>query len=329
MLAAAAVATPLVACGSSAEPEDERPTGALADALASVSAAESPGSTGFGWAEPRLVAGLDRAGPELVEGALGPNAETVVSGAPALRRRLGFDPATATRLISVGGSYAFGLRLDGVDGRPLARALVRRGAEVTGRRDGDLLLVDAAPYAVVPDPLLAAGVNGLGALDALGPDESVLAISETARETLLGGDGSLLEDPTYAAAADCLGDVAAVRMVPDKLLLSVELGVDLVAVGVGGGGEVVCVLGGDQDRAGEVAEALRAGLDPGARDPRTGKPLAERVESVEVTAGSFEGVESVRASIEPAAGSEPGCVFEALSSGALATLIAAGEVHAP
>ncbi len=75
----------------------------------------------------------------------------MVQEAAALRR-LGFDPNTAERLVSVGGSYAFGLRLDGVDGRELARVLDRDGAR--SRREGDLELIAAGPYAAVPEPLL-------------------------------------------------------------------------------------------------------------------------------------------------------------------------------
>src|ERR687888_17339 len=84
---------------------------------------------------------------------------------PAVRTR----PLSAQRLVSVGGSYAFGLRLD--------------------------------------------------------------AISGGARASLLGRGGRLLGQPVYRAAAHCLGDVIAARVIPDKLLLSTELGVGLVAVG--------------------------------------------------------------------------------------------------
>ena len=51
--------------------------------------------------------------------ALGPNAGTVVEAAPRLRERFGLDPLAAERLVAIGGSYAFGLRIDGVDGGEL------------------------------------------------------------------------------------------------------------------------------------------------------------------------------------------------------------------
>lgn len=318
----------LSGCGSggSAPSDPAKPAGALAEALATVSGGGAPGSLGFGWADPDATIELD-GGRRLIESALGPNAESVIQGAEPLRR-LDFHPDTAERLVSIGGSYAFGLRLDGVDGRGLARALEGDGAR--SRRDGDLKLVEAGPYASVPDPLLAADVNGLGAFDALGPDVSVLAMSETARASLLGAGGeTMLEEPVYAAAAECLGDVAAARMVPDKLLLSIELGVTLAGAGVGPGGEVICVVGGDEGRRGEIAVALEKGLSPEAVDPRTDQPLDERIEAVDVTTGERDGAGYVRAAITPAPGSAPGYAFETISSGALGTLIAAGSVHSP
>lgn len=327
-IAALAVTPVLAGCGSGDEDaEPPVPSGQLAEALASVGGGGEGGSLGFGWAAPSLVGEVDGAGRQLMERAVGPNAETLLQGERFLRKRYGFDPATADRLISVGGSYAFGLRLDGVDGRSLARVLVADGGKA--ERLGSQRLVEVGDYASVPEPLLEADVNGLGAFDAFGPDQSILAISETARSALLGEGTKLLEEPTYAAAADCLGDVAAVRMVPDKLLLSIELGVDLVAVGAGPAGEVICVLGGTSERATEVAEALRTGLAAGGRDPRTDEPLDRRIAAVDVKAGSYDDVQQVRAGLDPTEGSAPGYVFELISSGALGTLIADGEVHEP
>ena len=145
-------------------------------------------------------------------------------------------------------------------------------------RPGDgVKMIEIGDYAVVPRPLLDADVNGLGAYDALGPDLSVLAISDRARSALLGEGDRLLDEPTYAAAAGCLGnDVVAARMVPDKQLLSIETGIDMVAIGLTAGGNVLCALGGSPERADEVEKALRVSLAPDARDPVTGE-AAERL----------------------------------------------------
>ena len=199
-----------------------------------------------------------------------------------LKRRFGFDPLAAERLVSVGGSYAFGLRLDGVDGRGLARALIAAGGR--SRTAGGLELIEIGDYAVVPQALLDADVNGLGAFDALGRDLSVLAISDRARASLLGEGERMIDQPAYAAAAACLGDdVLAARMVPDKQLLANEQGIDLVAVGVSAKADVLCTIGGTADRAAEVETALRNGLAPTARDPVTGELYGRSIASVEVT----------------------------------------------
>ena len=332
---AIALSLALAGCGSGAE--DRPPSGPLAEALADLGGGWANGSLGVGWAEPQLVA-ESGVGAELIADALGPNAGSVIEAAPLLRRRFGFDPLAAERLVSVGGSYAFGLRLDGVDGRRLRRALTRAGGRV--RQAGPLELADVGGYAVVPEPLLRAGVLGLGARDAFGRRLTVLAISAAARATLLGRGDRLFEQPIYRAAADCLGDVVAARMIPDGLLpitvrrggraLSTELGVDLVAVGVEAGGqEVLCVLGGTAERAGEIANALEASLGPDAREPLTGESIPDLVRAVGVAAQSYDGVEMVRAKLTLAAGRSPGFLFGAISRGILGELISGATKPAP
>jgi hypothetical protein len=112
-------------------------------------------------------------------------------------------------------------------------------------------------------------------------------------------------------------------MIPDKPLISAELGVDLVAVGVerGGGREALCVLGGTADRAGEVADALEAGLAPDAREPRTGERMSKLVSAADVQNSTYEDVEVVRAELTLAAGQKPGFLFDAASRGSLVDLI--------
>ena len=309
----------LVLGGCGADADDPEPTGPLAGALADVGGGGAAGSLGFGWLDPQLVerAGLD---PERVSDALLPNARTVVEEGPRLRRRFGFDPLSADRLVSVGGSYAFGLRLDGVDGSGLRRALIDAGGRT--RRSGSLDLLQIGEYAVVPEPLLEAGVNGLGAFDAFGGRLSVLAISDRGRATLLGEGDRLIDEPVYPAAADCLGDVVAARLIPDKQIVSTELGVQLVAAGVRRDGrEVLCVLGGTPERADEVAASLETRLAPDARDPGTGEPIGEAVETVAVTRDSHEGVEVVRAEVTLTPTEGPGYLFGEISSAGVVALI--------
>jgi hypothetical protein len=324
---AVALSLALTACGGGQE--DRPPSGPLADALADIDGGGANGSLGIGWTEPRLVE-QSGAGAELIADALGPNADTVIEAAPLVRRRFGLEPLSAERLVSVGGSYAFGLRLDGVDGRQLGQALTRAGGRV--RHAGQLELVDVGDYAVVPEQLLRAGVLGLGARDAFGRDLTVLAISATARASLLGRGDRLLDHPIYRAAADCLGDVVAARMIPDGLLpfavpkfhqgISTELGVDLVAVGVRADGrEVLCALGGTAERAGELATTLETSLAPDAREPRTGESMADIVGAVDVVTAPYEGVEVVRAELTLAPNQSPGFLFDAVSRGSVWELI--------
>lgn len=314
---AAALCLAWTACGGGSGPS--APEGPLADALGEISGSgSSSGALGVGWTEPRL-AREQGIGTPLMATALGPNAGSFLDAASGLRRRFGFDPLAARRLISVGGSYAFGLRLDGVDGARLRTALTASGRRV-GDDDG-VELVDVGGYAEVPEPLVEAGVYGLGARDAFGPELTVLTISANARASMLGNGKRLIDQPTYRAAADCLGEVVAARMIPDKLLISVELGADLVAVGVARDREVLCVLGGTQEHAEAVAAGLRTGLAPGAREPRTGHPISALVRAVEVTKYSYDGVEVVRAGMRPASRQQLGFVFEAIGRGSLPELI--------
>jgi hypothetical protein len=318
MVAGAAVALAIAVSGCGEDSETQPPAGPLADALAGIGGGGEGASLGVGWADPRLV-NEGPAGTELIADALGPNAGSVVEAAPRLSRRFGLDPLSAEALTSVGGSYAFGIRLDGVDGRRLRRALLAAGGRA--RHGGGLELVEIGDYAVVPEPLLSTGVNGLGAFDAFGRRLIVLAISDRARAALLGRGDRLIDEPTYRAAADCLGDVVAARMVPDKLLISAELGVDLVAVGVSDEGELLCVLGGTAERADQVAAALETSLDRDARDPASGEPIGHSVAAVEVARSAYEEVEVVRAEVTLASGQEPGYLFGTLSRGAVVGMI--------
>jgi hypothetical protein len=309
------VSLALIGCGDNSSPP--APNGPLAEALSEIGGGGDHGSLGVGWTEPQLAraAGVS---PRLMATALGPNAESVLEAAPALRRRFGFDPLSADRLVSVGGSYAFGLRLEGVGGSGLRGSLMRAGGHPK-QGDEDVGLLDVGSYAQVPAPLLRAGIFGLGARDAFSPSFTVLAISATSRADLLGHAGRLIDQPIYRAAADCLGKVVAARMVPERLLLSVEVGIELVAVGIQRDREVLCVLGGTADRSGEIAAALRRSLAPDARDPRTGERMSKLVGDVDVSAGSYDDVQVVRAELTPVGG--PGFLFGTIARGSLIQLV--------
>jgi hypothetical protein len=305
------------ACGDDDDEASAPPEGPLAEALAAIGGG-GEGSLGVGWADPQLAKenGLDT---EVMARALGPNAGSVVQEAPQLRREFGLDPLTAERLVSVGGSYAFGLRLEGVDGRRLARTLVADGGRA--READGLQVIDIGDYAVVPDALLSLDVRGLGAFDALGRDLAVLAISDRARSALLGRGEPLIDEPVYRAASACLGDVVAARMIPDKLLLGSELGIEQVAIGVTARGEIMCALGGTAERAAEVASALETLQAPDARDPVSGEPIGDSLSEVDVSRSSVDGVEVVKAEARVPAGEQPGFFFDTVASASLVSLL--------
>jgi hypothetical protein len=319
-------------CGERTEKIPEPPSGAFAEALESVSASPANTGIGVGWLD---QAALRRMGGDQgsIGEALAPNAAAVYAVSPALTRRFGFDPRRADRLISVGGSYAFGLRTDGVPAPRLLQVLSRDAAGV--RRAGQATLVDAAPYASVPKPLLDVGVRGLGARDAFASGFTVLAISDTARATLLGGGQRLIDNPTYAAAADCLGDVVAARIIPAKLVRSAELGVDLVVLGVerpapGGafGHEVICTVGSSAAIADSSASSLEEALAPGAADPITGDTVSDAVAAADVRRLQARGLELVRGRIALAPGQQPGYVFDAYARGSVAAFLGFGAPDA-
>jgi hypothetical protein len=316
---ACAVAAMLVLGGCGDEAAPPPPSGPLARALSDIGGGGASGSLGVGWADPQLIEerGLDA---KEVSDALLPNARTFVEVAPRLRRRFGFDPVSADRLVSVGGSYAFGLRVDGVDGNRLRRALIDAGGRAG--RSGSVELIKAGDYAVVPKPLLDAGVRGLGAFDAFGDRLSILAFSDRARATLLGEGDRLIDEPIYPAAADCLGDVVAARLVPDKQIVSTELGIQLVAAGVRREGqEVLCVLGGTAERADEVATSLEARLAPDALDPVSREPVGKSIEAFDVTRDSYDDIEVVRANVTLTPRETPGYLFGQISGASVVAWI--------
>ena len=113
-------------------------------------------------------------------------------------------------------------------------------------------------------------------------------------------------------------------MVPERLLLSVEVGIDLVAAGIARDREVLCVLGGTQ-RA-RPPDRRRAAWRRWLRlraIPARGQPLSELVErGAEVETSTYEGVAVVRAEVTPVAGRR-GFFFGTIARGSLVQMISA------
>jgi hypothetical protein len=303
VLAISVIATALLlgGCGDDQEPNEPVPVGPLATVMADIGGGEQA-SPGVSWADPQLVERIGADG-ELIADALGSKADALARKAAELKRRYDLDPLRAGRLISMGGSDAVGVRLDGIDGRDLAQALLDDGARSEPEDGLELMELD-------------------GTFNAFGDDVAVIAISHRARGALLGEGPSLVNRPIYAAAAECLGpDVVAARIVPHKQLPAIEAGIELVAVGVTGGAEVLCALGGAPDRSDAIQKSLRVSLAPSARDPVTAAPLEGVVAGVEVRRTPLAGVEAVRAEVERTARAKAGFLLAAIPSGSLVATI--------
>jgi hypothetical protein len=96
------------------------------------------------------------------------------------------------------------------------------------------------------------------------------------RHEPLAKQGLVLDDHhsqagfALSAAADCLGDVVAVRMIPDTHLIGIEQGVDLLALGSGPKARCfACSVG----TGGELMRWLQASRPRSAPTPETGFPV--------------------------------------------------------
>jgi hypothetical protein len=311
------VALGLAACGGDDDGGAQPPPGSLEPVLASIAGASEGSPLGVGWMSEQALSARAPAARRLAE-VLGPNGSDTYDAGARLARIAGFDPRDADELVSVGGSYAFGLRLAGIEPGRLRPLLLRAGGNE--RQVGDTVLVDVGDPFAVPSTLIAAGRIGLGARDAIGEAELILAASDTGRDALLGGDPALIANPYYAAASSCLGDVAVARLIPAKLLGATELGASLVAVGIRSvepaSAEVLCLVGVDPAQASERAAAISQALD--GRDPITRKPLSTWLRAFSVATFEDTGVSAVRAELEPA--TREGFVLDAFGRGTLGAI---------
>jgi hypothetical protein len=307
------------ACGGDDAETPTPPPGSLEPVLSTISGASEGSPIGVGWMSDEAIAAPAPMARRLAE-ALGPNGSDVYDAGAALQRIAGFDPRRADQLVSVGGSYAFGLRLEGVEPARL-ESLLRRAGGSDRTEDGTVLVDVGDPFAV-PSTLIPAGRIGLGARDAIGPTGLILAASDTGRDALLGGDPALLANPYYAAASSCLGNVVAARLIPAKLLGSTELGASLVAIGIRSvrpaSAEVLCLVGVDPALASERAEAVGAALAGDAHDPITRRPMSTWLAASHAGAFEADGVSAVRVELEPA--TREGFVLDAFARGTLGAI---------
>ena len=118
------LALALAGCGNG----DEEPT-RFEEAVMSVGDGVSPTGTGVGWID---IEAIDRSDLDWAARALTPQASAVMDAHAELARTTGFDPAAASQALSVGGSFAFGVRFDDVSPGRLSGVLENAGAREAG-----------------------------------------------------------------------------------------------------------------------------------------------------------------------------------------------------
>jgi len=323
LLGACAIA--VSACGE----EDEAPTPsvdtAFAEALATVDAPEPIGA-GVGWIDVATLADgpdadmyLRQAGP-----ALGPGGGDLFDEFQPKLAELGADPYGADMALSVHGSFAFGVRLDGVDPAQIADIAAKDGEQVEAEAEG-WERYDLAGRGVLPDSELQEAADALSSHVGIADDAVVLARATHARKdlTLPANPGD--ESPSLALAAECLGDVAAARIVPNNFTYVSGIGPDLFVMGMrapaedGPGEEILCGVDEDKEEIDTYAEAMEVALDPRAIDVTTEEPVGADFSAVTVDTLEGGGNYAARAVLTMADDAEPGAVFRGFDVGSVET----------
>jgi hypothetical protein len=306
----------LAGCGGGEDELDspsEEPT-EFARALEGIGQGAAPEGTGFGWID--IAAIREAAGPDAVRAvarALGPGADELLERGAGIERAIGFDPLAADAVTSLGASYAFGIRLDGVRAVRLGDLLRDAGARDypigawTGYDLGE------QGQASTSGPLAA--LDNLGSRVAIRPGAAILARVDSARHALLGVGESPLADERLAFATACLGDVDAARTLPGASPA-------LIAIGRRPGpssapAEVLCAIGDSAADAERRAEALTEAFAPDAAEPLTGQPMSELVASAEIDQLADGELHAARARLAPVPGAPAGLLFRALVRGSV------------
>ena len=319
----ATVAIAIAGCGDDGtEAELARDTG-FRRALERVGATVSPAGTGFGWIDARdLRAESGDASVIAGAGALGPGGEQLFEGARRIERKTGIDPLDAAEVTSLAGSYMFALRFEGTSPGRLADELQQAGARrrtIAGSTAFDL---GAPGQAVIGGSL--SPLQAFAARTAMGRDFIVLSRMDGPRASLLGEQGSALDDRSLDLASACVGEVAAARTFPGGFAHNPGATPDLLAIGSrpraqSGGDEVLCTLDDSAEDAEARARAMETSFAPEARDAVTGEPMRNLVRAAEVETLAAGELHATRAELTLTREARDGLLFRALDRGSLAT----------
>ncbi|MDQ2676561.1 MAG: hypothetical protein M3Y34_07100 [Actinomycetota bacterium] len=321
MRLAAAVLLALTLAGCSAEKsEPAAAETAFAGALGTVEVVE-PVGTGVGWIDVDAVAaapGSDRRALEAIAGALGPGGDDFLAEARPGLARLGFDPGNASQIVSLNGSYTFGLRVDGVSTRRLGSELGAPAAEA-----GDWDLYDLAEFGTAPQGRLGRLTSATGAYVALSERAAAFARSAGNRSNLFEVEEPAAQADVLKFAAECLGEVSAARVLPNNFNYLPKLGPRFAALGVRPLArqqvEVLCGIEESSEDIEAYAAELQERLAPGALEPTLGKRMGALIDDVEIDTVEGDGYHAARAVVTLAEREEPGFVFRSFNRGSLVT----------
>lgn len=244
------------------------------------------------------------------------------AASPQIARATHIDYLRADRAITIGQPPAIAFRLDGpLDGQAVRAYLLAHGA----KQQGGLLATGAEGSIDATGPL--AGLGILNQLDRVAIRSGTFAAGPRAAPVtaILGGSKALGEDPTYAEAASCLGDVVDAVILPAG---TPPLGLDgtLVAIGerhpasgTAAIDEVTCLIG-DETEAKKAVAGLRRGTAPGSGLPGTGQPVRALVAKTTIDQPSPR---AARAVMRLRPGRPAGFLYGALQRGGLEALFGA------
>ena len=215
------------------------------------------------------------------------------------------------------------LRLDGVDSKPAEAAFEAAGAKRS--QAGEWTNFDlGAEWATPSDPDLEP-LGSLGARPAVRPGAVLLARSPLARGEIEKSEPPAIDAGEVAAAAGCLGDVLAARLVLNNHTHLPNSGPDLLAFGVAAAPadlrrEVLCAVG-DADRVGSAADSLEGAFAADARDGVSDEPMSDLVEAAELDTYEDGGLAVARVTVTRAPGTDPGFLFGAFDRGSMLTYL--------
>lgn len=309
-----------VGCGEEQPDTQAHEPTSFARALGTIEVVE-PVGTGVGWIDVEAVAagpGPARKALMATAGALGPGGDDFLAEARSGLARLGYDPGRADQLLSLNGSYTFGLRVDGVPTRRLESVI----GEPTAKADA-WDLYDLAEFGTSPEGRLGELTSSTSAYVALSDRSAVFARSTGNRSNLFEVEEPASETDVLKFATDCLGDVAAARVLPNNFNYLPKLGPRFAALGVRPLGreqvEVICGIEESPERIDAYASELRDRLAPDAVEPTLETRMGTLVEDFDIDTLEGEGYHAVRAEITLAQAEQPGFVFRSFNRGSLVT----------